>query len=73
MDPRTLAYETRPSVRTFCAHCRTTTAHHAFLDPNVDAWVEVCLTCEMVDLADDELEALRSGRKRKVDNRLIHA
>ena len=58
MDKETLSYKTRQSGRTYCIHCSADTEHYACLDPNLKAWIEICKKCEMVELADDELEKL---------------
>ncbi len=70
MDQETKGYESRNSSRTFCTHCGRDTEHKCVKDPNLKQWVEICLVCEMVELADDELSKIgKSYEKASKGNR----
>lgn len=55
MDKETLSYESRESKRSYCAHCKKDRKHHCCFDPALDSWIEICLSCEMVEYSDDEI------------------
>ena len=54
----TLSYKSRISQRDYCVHCNRNTEHKCFKDPNLNKWIEVCMSCDMVELADDELKKI---------------
>ena len=51
LSNETLAYESRESTKETCPYCKKAREHRTCLDPNLKAWVDICLTCEMVDYA----------------------
>ncbi len=58
LSEETLSYKTRPSGRDVCEHCRkfdsnSDQEHRCCFDPNLGKWIEICLKCGMVDLAEN--------------------